>query len=81
VRSLGFIVHPVLMNVFTTVLSVVQEKINNPSAEDPFEPEIAAVSAQKTYKGGRSGPNSYCIQQLKNDKAAFLSTAREWTKK
>ncbi|KAI9511318.1 hypothetical protein F5148DRAFT_1146881 [Russula earlei] len=43
-----------------TVLSAIQEKVNNPSADDPFEPEIAA--------------------QLKNDKAAFLSTAREWTK-
>ncbi|KAH9001629.1 ubiquitin-conjugating enzyme [Lactarius akahatsu] len=44
-----------------TVLSVIQEKVNNPSADDPFEPEIAA--------------------QLKNDKAAFLATARDWTKK
>ncbi|KAI0253858.1 ubiquitin-conjugating enzyme, partial [Lactifluus subvellereus] len=44
-----------------TVLSVIQEKVNNPSADDPFEPEIAA--------------------QLKNDKAAFLTTAKEWTKK
>ncbi|KAI0259945.1 UBC-like protein [Gloeopeniophorella convolvens] len=44
-----------------TVLSVIHEKVNNPSADDPFEPEIAA--------------------QLKNDKAAFLATAREWTKK
>lgn len=26
------------------VLSVVYEKVNNPSADDPFEPEIAAVS-------------------------------------
>jgi ubiquitin-protein ligase len=29
-----------------TVLSVIQEKVNNPSADDPFEPEIAAVSDQ-----------------------------------
>jgi hypothetical protein len=28
------------------VLSVIQEKVNNPSADDPFEPEIAAVSGQ-----------------------------------
>ena len=26
------------------VLSVIYEKVNNPSADDPFEPEIAAVS-------------------------------------
>lgn len=26
------------------VLSIIQEKVNNPSAEDPFQPEIAAVS-------------------------------------
>jgi hypothetical protein len=29
---------------FAVVLSVIQEKVNNPSADDPFEPEIAAVS-------------------------------------
>jgi hypothetical protein len=26
------------------VLVVIQEKVNNPSPDDPFEPEIAAVS-------------------------------------
>ena len=26
------------------VLAIIQEKVNNPSPEDPFEPEIAAVS-------------------------------------
>ena len=25
------------------VLAIIQEKVNNPSADDPFEPEIAAV--------------------------------------
>ncbi|KAG5652341.1 hypothetical protein H0H81_005362 [Sphagnurus paluster] len=34
--------------------------MNNPSADDPFEPEIAAV--------------------LKNDKARFMATAKEYTK-
>ncbi len=29
------------------VLSVIQEKVNNPSADDPFEPEIAAVSGRR----------------------------------
>jgi hypothetical protein len=28
------------------VLSVIQEKVNNPSADDPFEPDIAAVSRE-----------------------------------
>jgi len=36
--------HRMLMCV--VVLSVVQEKVNNPSADDPFEPEIAAVSVR-----------------------------------
>jgi len=26
----------------STILSTVQEKLNNPSADDPYEPEIAA---------------------------------------
>ncbi|KAI0060803.1 ubiquitin-conjugating enzyme [Artomyces pyxidatus] len=45
----------------STVLAVIQEKVNNPSPEDPFMPDIAA--------------------QLKDDKASFLATAKEWTKK
>ncbi|KAH9038984.1 hypothetical protein EDB85DRAFT_2141550 [Lactarius pseudohatsudake] len=52
--------HAMMLTVLFQVLSVIQEKVNNPSADDPFEPEIAA--------------------QLKNDKAAFLATARDWTK-
>jgi ubiquitin-protein ligase len=44
-----------------TVLGTIQDKVNNPSSDDPFEPEIAAL--------------------LKNDKAKFLATAKEWTKK
>jgi hypothetical protein len=31
------------LTVLFQVLSVIQEKVNNPSADDPFEPEIAAV--------------------------------------
>ncbi|KAF8352306.1 ubiquitin-conjugating enzyme/RWD-like protein, partial [Amanita rubescens] len=45
----------------STVLAVIQEKVNNPSPDDPFEPEIAAL--------------------LKNDKAKFIATAKEHTKK
>lgn len=30
---------------FCVVLNVIQEKVNNPSPDDPFEPDIAAVSA------------------------------------
>ena len=44
-----------------TVLITIQDKVNNPSPDDPFEPDIAA--------------------QLKTDKAKFLATAKEWTKK
>lgn len=36
----------VLQRVFTLVivLAIIQEKVNNPSPDDPFEPDIAAVS-------------------------------------
>lgn len=44
-----------------TVLITIQDKVNNPSPDDPFEPDIAVL--------------------LKNDKAKFLATAKEWTKK
>ena len=44
-----------------TVLITIQDKLNNPSPDDPFEPDIAVL--------------------LKNDKAKFLATAKEWTKK
>jgi hypothetical protein len=30
--------HPI-----SPVLAIIQEKVNNPSPDDPFEPEIAAV--------------------------------------
>jgi len=43
------------------VLITIQDKVNNPSPDDPFEPDIAVL--------------------LKNDKAKFLATAKEWTKK
>jgi len=43
------------------VLTTIQEKVNNPSPDDPFELEIARV--------------------LKDDRAKFLATAKEWTKK
>lgn len=35
-----------MLTIVIVVLSVIQEKVNNPSADDPFEPEIAAVSAE-----------------------------------
>lgn len=44
-----------------SVLITIQDKVNNPSPDDPFEPDIAVL--------------------LKNDKAKFLATAKEWTKK
>jgi ubiquitin-protein ligase len=63
------------------VLSVIQEKVNNPSADDPFEPEIAAVSCANPKRWMIRIERVCLLQQLKNDKAAFVSTAREWTKK
>jgi hypothetical protein len=64
------------------VLSVVQEKLNNPSPEDPFEPDIAAVGIP---------PNSPLslgiahfkspLKLLKEDKSKFLSIAKDWTVK
>jgi hypothetical protein len=61
-----------------TVLAIIQEKVNNPSPDDPFEPEIAAVC------GGPSLCSRYLsemCQLLKNDKAKFNATAKEYTKK
>lgn len=43
------------------VLTTIRDKVNTPSPDDPFNPEIAA--------------------ELKDDKAKFLTTAKEWTKK
>lgn len=34
-----------ILNIPHTVLATIQDKLNNPSADDPFEPDIAAVSA------------------------------------
>ncbi|KAM6500877.1 Ubiquitin-conjugating enzyme/RWD-like protein [Amanita muscaria] len=45
----------------SSVLTIIQEKVNNPSPDDPFEPDIAAI--------------------MKSDKAKFLATAKEYTKK
>ncbi|EJU05515.1 ubiquitin-conjugating enzyme [Dacryopinax primogenitus] len=45
----------------TKVMTTVQEKLNNPSADDPFNADIAA--------------------QMKSDRAAFLKTAKDWTRK
>ncbi|KAI0340130.1 ubiquitin-conjugating enzyme, partial [Trametopsis cervina] len=45
----GHICVPVLRDqwkptvTLSSVLAVIQEKLNNPSADDPFEPEIAAL--------------------------------------
>jgi len=58
------------------VLTIIQEKLNNPSADDPFEPDIAAVSLFLP-----NDAHAHAFQLLKNDKAKFLQTAKEWTKK
>jgi hypothetical protein len=38
------------------VLSIIQEKINNPSPEDPFQPEIAQVGLATLPKTRESHP-------------------------
>ena len=61
------------------VLSIIQEKVNNPSPDDPFEPDIAAVilyMSRLLISGDDQSP-----QLLKTDKTKFLATAKEWTKK
>lgn len=64
------------------VLSVIQEKVNNPSPDDPFEPDIAAVSFNLCDYDLISRLKKYHLHQLlKNDKAKFVATAKEWTKK
>jgi serine/arginine repetitive matrix protein 2 len=60
------------------VLSIVHEKLNNPSPDDPFEPEIAAVCSPVISFGHA---DSHSRQLLKNDKAKFLANAKEQTKK
>lgn len=62
------------------VLAVIQEKVNNPSPDDPFEPDIAMVSNSFTYSSGVC-IHIWCLQVLKNDKARFLATAKEYIKK
>jgi len=62
-----------------SVLSIIQEKLNNPSADDPFEPDIAAVRYLITYPDQLA--LIHIIQLLKNDHSKFLATAKEWTKK
>jgi hypothetical protein len=61
------------------VLAVIQEKVNNPSPDDPFEPDIAAVRVMCTFSACLILISAF--QQLKNDKAKFLATAKEWSKK
>ena len=60
------------------VLAVIQEKLNNPSPDDPFEPDIAIVSEFIYLWRVRSNLG---LQVLKTDKAKFLATAKEYTKK
>lgn len=61
------------------VLSIIQEKVNNPSPDDPFEPDIAAVIPYMSCLFDSGADRS--PQLLKIDKTKFLATAKEWTKK
>jgi hypothetical protein len=67
-------------DLLIVVLSIIQEKVNNPSPEDPFEPDIAAVMRLTVFNSSSSLTNP-SFQQLKEDKSKFLATAKEWTKK
>lgn len=64
-----------------SVLRTIQDKLNNPSADDPFEPDIAAVSHVRCQSMALASISTVESQLLKNDEAKFLATAREWTKK
>ena len=61
------------------MLAVIQEKVNNPSSDDPFEPDIAAVSI--LVMNVIVGTPDRHLQLLKTDKVKFLATAKEYTKK
>jgi serine/arginine repetitive matrix protein 2 len=60
-----------------TVLAIIQEKVNNPSPDDPFEPEIAAVCSDSPIE-----LTTLTVSQLlKTDKTKFIANAKEHTKK
>lgn len=65
------------------MLAIIQEKLNNPSPDDPFEPDIAVVRTffPSFYTLEETLMRHSCLQQLKNDHNKFLATAKEWTKK
>ncbi|KAI6005480.1 ubiquitin-conjugating enzyme/RWD-like protein, partial [Pisolithus albus] len=52
----------------STVLAVIQEKVNNPSADDPFEPEIAAVRSFSDPALWSASIHCLLSQLLKTDK-------------
>jgi hypothetical protein len=76
---------------FCAVITTIYEKLGNPSADDPFEPHIAAVSRIYLLYLQLSPSNSlthepllagFNVQQeLKNNNAKFLANAKDWTKK
>lgn len=62
------------------MLSTILDKVNNPSPDDPFEPEIAAVSGGLAVQRMHTSDGT-SLKLLKNDESKFLATAKEWTKK
>lgn len=60
------------------MLLAIQEKLNNPSPDDPFEPEIAQVKQSGFVYHFIS---ESILQQFRGDPKAFNKTAEEWTKK
>ena len=78
--------HCVAYAVLCPVLAIIQEKVNNPSPDDPFEPEIAAVSASRPSLMCEMLPGITPVlirghQLMKTDYSRFQATAKEWTKK
>ena len=63
-------------------MAVIQEKLNNPSPDDPFEPDIAAVRCVwNLYTLLPITKVMHLTQLMKTDNSKFLATAKEWTKK
>ena len=58
------------------------DKLANPSPDDPYEADIAAVRLESSPCSVRFPMDADTpLQLLKSDKAKFQSNAKEWTKK
>lgn len=73
--------HITFASHITAVLSVIQEKVNNPRPEDPYEPDIAAVRLKPPVREPKLSDWGCAAQLLKDDRPKFLTIAKDWTKK